>query len=75
MLVSDGVEQEEYDLLYRSFSAEGAEIHTVSPLPFPWVESVSRGKRGRDIPVTSAWLRQSRAVTVLSSSQAGPSLR
>lgn len=49
MIVIDGVEEEEVNQLKGGFEEENAEVFLVTPQEFCTVETVSRGKRGKDI--------------------------
>jgi len=51
MLISDGVDENEYTFLREAFEREGAEVLTMSALPYETIESVFCGQRGKDILV------------------------
>jgi len=51
MLVADGVDQQECDLLRRGFEEEGADIFCTTHVDYVTVETVFQGKRGRDLVI------------------------
>jgi putative intracellular protease/amidase len=51
MLISDGVDESEYMFLRNAFKGEGAEMLTISHLPYETVQSVLYGQGGRDIGI------------------------
>ncbi|MBU6389595.1 DJ-1/PfpI family protein [Patescibacteria group bacterium] len=51
LLVTDGVDEEEFDELKEGFEAERAEVLVTTPQEFITVETVKEGKRGKDIEV------------------------
>jgi len=51
ILVTDGVEEEEYKQLRRAFESEYAQVFTTTPQEYLSVESIKDGHRGEDITV------------------------
>ena len=51
MLISDGIEQEEYEELKRGFEQELAEVFSTSPQEYLTIETVSQHRRGKDITI------------------------
>lgn len=51
MLVADGIDQQECDLLRRGFEEEGAEVFCTTHVDYVTVETVLHGARGRDLVI------------------------
>ena len=49
LLISDGVDQEEVELLRKGFEEENAVVSITSPAEYLTVESIYNGRRGKDI--------------------------
>jgi len=49
LMVSDGVEQDEYEMLKKRFEGEMAEVFCTSPQDYLTIESVKELRRGKDI--------------------------